>query len=312
MENITESNIEWQDKNYQAVVRKFANGQVEVTTSVVRAMQQWQRAEQWAAQGAELPDDMTPAQLARIDAEKASFRARAASRKVKAREDMDQCEIERLEAQLKADNIARAVRRARQQVRWHCRMLAVDHLLTLTYRENMEDVERLKADWKEFVRRVRLVKPQWEFVAVRERQERGALHLHVAVHGRQDIGLIRRCWYQALGGTGKEQGEATPGQVDVSGPSKRYGSRTAEWKINKLTGYMCKYLDKAFEELDSKGSKRYWNSKGIPEPEVEKIWLSSSSFVDAVVDSHKIFKSLRPWAVSLWASEGYDCIWLAG
>lgn len=315
----TESNIEsqaaempWEDKCYEAVVRRFANGQVEVATTVVRAMERWERAGQWANQGAQLPEDVTEQQLANIEREKASHRAWKAMQKAERMQELEPSEVERLQAIADTENRERAVRRARQQVRWHCRSLAVDHLLTLTYRENMEDVERLKIDWKRFVRLMRETKPNWEFVAVRERQDRGALHLHVAVHGRQDIGLVRRCWYQALGGKGDETGDQTPGQIDVRGPSKRFGSRIQDWKINKLTGYMCKYMDKAFEELESKGSKRYWNSKGVPKPVVEKIWLASSSFVDAVVESHKLFKTMRPWAVSLWASEGYDTIWLAG
>ena len=304
--------LQWQDKNYRATVRRFANGQVEVCTAPVRAMQQWQRAEHWANSGAPLPDDLTDRQLANIEVQKAQYKAYLAYKKAEKMENMTGADLERMESIAKADNLERAVRRARQQIRFHCRQLAVDHLLTLTYRKNVEDVKRLNADWQEFVRLVRKVKPNWQFVACRERQERGALHLHVAVRGRQDIGLLRRSWYKALGGSGNETGEATPGQIDVRGPSKRFGSRTQDWKVQKLAGYMTKYMHKAFEELDAKGSKRYWHSKGIEPPIVEKIWLASSSFVEAIIDSHALLTSHVPHAASLWASEGYDCVWLAG
>ena len=304
--------IPWDEKRYCAVIRRFANGQLEVCTSVVRAMEQWQRTDRWGRGGQVLPEDLTSKQRATIEAEKASYRARRAQRKAEQMEKLSDIDIERMESNARADSIERSIRRARQQVRWHCRMLAVDHLATLTYRENVEDVERLKRDWKEFVRRVRLVKPDWQFVAVRERQDRGALHLHVAVHGRQDLGLLRRCWYQALGGTGRESGEDTPGQIDVRGPSKRFGSRTQDWKINKLTGYMCKYMHKAFEELESKGAKRYWNSRGIEQPQVQRVWLASVDIIEAIKDTHGLLVAEVPRAQSLWASEGYDCVWMAG
>lgn len=303
---------EWQDKNYRATVRRFANGDIEVSTNVVRAMQQWQRADAWGDSAPPLPEGLTDQQYARIEAEKAQYKAWRKLQKAERMQNATEEDIERLEALLKAENIERAVRRARQQIRFHCRQLAVDHLLTLTYRENVEDVARLQRDWKEFVRLVRKVKPVWRFVACRERQGRGALHLHVAVRGRQDINLLRRCWYLALGGTGKETGEDTPGQIDVRGPSKRFGSRTQDWKVQKLSGYMTKYMGKAFEELDAKGSKRYWHSKGIEPPEIERVWLAASSFIDAIKESHAILKAAKPWAANLWASDGYDCIWLAG
>lgn len=303
---------EWQDKNYRATVRRFNNGQVEVSTSVVRAMQQWQRADAWGDSAPALPEGLTDQQYVNIKAQKAHYKAWCAMKRAERMQDATPEDIERLEAGLKADNIDRAVRRARQQIRFHCRQLGVDHLLTLTYRENVEDVMRLQRDWKEFVRLVRKAKPNWQFVACRERQDRGALHLHVAIRGRQDIGLLRRCWYQALGGTGKETGEDTPGQIDVRGPSKRFGSKTQDWKVQKLSGYMTKYMGKAFEELDAKGSKRYWHSKGIEPPQVERIWLASSSFIDAIKESHGLCCAAVGRAVTLWASDRYDCIWLAG
>jgi len=275
-------------------------------------MQQWQASERWQQGGQVLPDDLTDRQTANIEAEKAHYKAWTAMKKVEQLEQMDEAERESLEANAKADNLRRAVTRARQQIRFHCRQLGVDHMVTLTYRHNVEDVEVLKKDWARFVRLVRTKKPNWEFVACRERQERGALHLHIAVRGRQDIGLLRKSWYQALGGSGDETGDETPGQVDVRGPSKRWGARTVDWKVAKLAGYMTKYMHKAFEELEAKGSKRYWHSKGIEAPEVEKVWLASSSFIDAIKDSHALFRAEGVKTAVLWASEGWDCIWLAG
>lgn len=303
---------DWSEKNYQAVIRKFRNGNVEVCTKAVRAMERMAIAQRWLEGAPAMPDNITDSQRDRIMAERASYAARRAARIAEEESNMTAEEVEAKRTEKAADSLARSVRRARQQVRFHCKMLGVDHLLTLTYRENMEDVERLERDWKAFVRLVRKVKPNWQYVACREKQDRGAYHLHVAVVGRQDINLLRRSWYKVLGGTGDERGEDTPGQIDVRGPSKRWGKVTADWKASKLAGYMTKYLHKAFEEIDSKASKRYWSSRGIEKPEVVKVWLASSSFVDAVTDTHTIFRNFAPRTVSLWASEGYECIWISG
>lgn len=61
----------------------------------------------------------------------------------------------------------------------------LDHLLTLTYRENMKDC---RLAWKHFSKFARLIRKrsnhaQWPYIAVQELQERGAVHIHVAVAG---------------------------------------------------------------------------------------------------------------------------------
>ncbi|HCA27958.1 MAG TPA: hypothetical protein DEP05_10055 [Betaproteobacteria bacterium] len=87
-----------------------------------------------------------------------------------------------------------------------------------------------------------------KFVAVRELQERGAIHLHVAVSGRYDIHWLRRAWWLALGhrvqiyydDSGKKHlralikdgGEWVParsdqvmGNIHVKAPSRRWGGK---------------------------------------------------------------------------------------
>lgn len=73
-----------------------------------------------------------------------------------------------------------SARRARRAVRLRCKSLGLDTLLTLTYRENVQDRARVLRDWKEFVRRLRRVLPSFAYVCVLEKQKRGAIHLHFA------------------------------------------------------------------------------------------------------------------------------------
>jgi hypothetical protein len=109
-----------------------------------------------------------------------------------------------------------AGRRAKKQVRLCCKTIGADRMVTLTYRENMMDREKALKHWKEFCRRMSKLK-SFHYVAVIEEQERGALHFHVAVAGRQMYALLRSIWQSILGvGADGEQ----MGQVNVRDPHK--------------------------------------------------------------------------------------------
>jgi len=172
------------------------------------------------------------------------------------------------------ENVVRSIRRAKQAVRWQVQRLEADHLLTLTYRENMQDIDRLKRDFDVFRRLVKARYPEWGYVAAREQQERGAWHLHLAVKGRQDIKYLRTCWYKVLGCLGAV-GLAVLGAVNIKPPTKRF-SDSGHWRSNKLASYLTKYIDKAFDLLE-RSSKRYWSSKGLPQSVVTRYWLAGDA-----------------------------------
>lgn len=268
-------------RDYQCVLRVFANGDVEASTKCIQSLQRMQFARAWLGHNP-----------------------------VKVCMDVEELTDEQ-EAEKAADNRARAVRRARQRVRWLVKSGRFDHMLTLSYRENMTDVKRLKTDWDVFVRAMHAKYPDWKFCAVREYQERGALHLHVACVGKQDIRFIRRCWYKTLGASPEATGDATPGQIDVTGPRRHWGNGGYQWRADKLAGYLTKYLGKAFD-VGEANAKRYWQSKGIEKPVVTKIWLGAASYVGAVVETHGIVTGAAGGVATMWASEGYEAIWMTG
>lgn len=69
---------------------------------------------------------------------------------------------------------------------------ASDRMLTLTYRENRTDARQCHADLPRFLRLVRDALPDdYKYVAVFERQKRGAGHWHLAVAGWQRACLLR-------------------------------------------------------------------------------------------------------------------------
>lgn len=210
-------------------------------------------------------------------------------------------------------NWNRSVRRARQNIRFLCKQLGADRLFTLTYRENIEDRERVKRDFKEFLRLVRLSIPGWQYVAVLERQDRGAYHIHCAVKGFQKIKILRKCWYRALGAAEDATGSDTPGQIDVTSPRSRWGATQRQWDTNKLASYVSKYMHKTFDENSSE-KKRYWRSKELSFPVKHRIWMGAHNVVDMVVEAHGLledFYGLQP-DFGMWLSSDKCNFWIGG
>jgi hypothetical protein len=209
-------------------------------------------------------------------------------------------------------SIRHSLMRTRQTVRHAVKTLGADHMVTLTYRENMQDIDTLKRDWQEYVRLLRAAGEDFQYVMVPELQERGAWHAHIAVKGRIDLDLHRRCWYRALGGTGKETGEDTPGAVNVKGPKKRWrqeGSHGLTWNANKLSAYLTKYISKTFGEA-AKGAKRYWSSKGI-KIDRQCYWLAATSFIDAVVEAYGRLEQMGNSGLDVRIRPDDGVIWLS-
>lgn len=276
-----------QEKNYYLNIREFASGQFEATMNLVKPMSE-ERTRAIVDGLPVVPPCDKPLRFTKLTEEEQEAKDRA--------------------------NLNRAVRRAKQNIRWLCKAMEVDRLLTLTYRQNMEDREQVRRDFQKFLRLVREQEPEWKYVAVLEKQERGAFHIHCAVKGFQRISFIRKCWYQALGGTGNETKEQTPGQVDITSPQKRWGSGMKDWKVEKLAGYLTKYLSKTFDET-AKEKRRYWAAKGIETPEVRRIWVGGSNMFEAIqscLSTLELDCGLTGVDFDWWLSSKLDCLWISG
>ena len=153
----------------------------------------------------------------------------------------------------KEENEARSVRRSKNAVKLKVLAMGFDHLLTLTYRENVTDLSRGKKELARFVRLVHEELPTWKFTGCWEVQKRGAIHWHLAVRGFQNVKLLRACWLRAIGGV------AGAGNIDVSGP--REG-----WSPYSIASYLTKYITKASGAGRGLNEPRYVCSKGIKIP----------------------------------------------
>jgi len=142
-----------------------------------------------------------------------------------------------------------AAKRAKRRVRHKCKLLKAKYMLTLTTREIITDIDRMQRYFQEFVRRIRLV-GNFEYIATHELQQRGALHLHVAVANRQDYKLLWSIWHRVVG-----EGQ---GRVHVTSGNKKAS-------VNRIASYISKYISKSFQDGEL-NKRRYWASKGIGEP----------------------------------------------
>lgn len=204
------------------------------------------------------------------------------------------------------DNIRRAAQRAKQGVQFAVRQIQADHMLTIHTRENIQDRDVFFENFTRFIRLVRekdyingqlvtrSIKRHFPFVAVPELQDRGAYHMHIACVGKQDLNLLRACWYVALGGSPSDKGADVRGQIDVTSQKKMFGTASEKFKTMKLVNYLTKYISKGFTQDDRVGEKRYSKARDIEPPKQLKQYLlacfsnGQQDFVDAIQETISI------------------------
>lgn len=89
---------------------------------------------------------------------------------------------------------ARVGRRRYTRVRRLVMASGCDHLLTLTFHQNVTDLDLAWSCWRAFVREVRKRWPGFVYIVTWERQRRGAIHFHAAVKGFYPVQALRAIW----------------------------------------------------------------------------------------------------------------------
>lgn len=164
-----------------------------------------------------------------------------------------------------AKNRERSSRRAKTKVRRLCKNRGLSVMLTLTYRENMLDRERMARDFDVFVKRLRRVVPDFQYVCVFERQKRGAWHAHIAVprvlsHYLHKGALVRS--YDFLRSVWRAVVGSDNGNVDVSRNKRIMRSSS------RLAAYIAKYIGKGFGDSDDGGDSYRASGRDLPPPVV--------------------------------------------
>jgi hypothetical protein len=190
-------------------------------------------------------------------------------------------------SEAREENRDRAASRARSEVRRAILALHPDRMLTLTYRENVTDFVRASDDFSAFMRRLRRFYPRLRYVAVPERQKRGAWHWHIALQGWLDVNIARRAWLDTIAGSGN---------VDMS-LSNRWRSPNRQGSpvesMLRLASYLAKYVGKAIgEESLALNARSYRVCKGLKVPVIRIPLTSSRSAAQAGAACRQIMADL--------------------
>lgn len=152
-------------------------------------------------------------------------------------------------------------RRSRTAVRRRILSMCADRLLTLTFKENLTDIDQAWNCFKYFIKLMRWRYKNFCYVAVPEEQKRGAIHFHLAVEGYYHANTVRKFWHRAVGKWG--------GNIDITSPRK---AGKNSWNPKRIAAYLSKYLTKT-ETVDF-NRRRYSSGGNIKIPEPIKGWLA--------------------------------------
>jgi hypothetical protein len=183
----------------------------------------------------------------------------------------------------------RDLKTAAQRAQTACRRVikaeGFDELLTATYRENQTSREVCKGHFKELVRRAkRALGGEFRYCASFERQDRGAMHIHIACHKLPKHGhykgvkipawrLLTVIWRDIVG--------ADNGLVFVGGKKKWSKGRRKNLSAAKMASYVSKYIMKDYSESPA-GSNRYSRSNAIEVPKPVHVRLVGVDLADAI------------------------------
>lgn len=208
--------------------------------------------------------------------------------------------------EMNPEDLIRCATRAKKMVRWSCKMMGADRILTLTSRRYMITVED---GWKALREFNRLMSAhfgeRWSYVAVPELhpENKDHFHFHLAIFGRYPVDIVRDLWRRALWKAFPHAPiEESPGNIDIN-----YRRRT---NINKLARYISKYLTKD-TEAGFIHAKRYEKSRNIPKP------VRTSLYFDAMASDYDIIRKVQEVSGGAltfnpdWVHRaGYEVLWI--
>jgi hypothetical protein len=202
--------------------------------------------------------------------------------------------------------LEKSVKRSRTTVRRKCLALQADRMLTLTFRDNVTDLSDAWKCLKYFTKLMRWrYGDQWAYIAVPERQKRGAVHFHLAIRGFYNVRTLRRLWLRAAG--------HREGNIDITSPRK-HGHN--DWNPSLIAAYLAKYMGKGMSEDDKYedggfNKKRYSSGGGIVVPAPINGWLAIGAATHSVL--HRVVENMtRKDVRNFNESKGYfDIIYIS-
>jgi hypothetical protein len=187
---------------------------------------------------------------------------------------------------LSEDDKRRSLSRTKTTLYDSIRQIQADRLLTLTVRENIQDLPTFQSLVKRFLRATRRLPLRFEYVLVFEQQKRGAWHVHMAIKGFKDVRVLRRLWWSIVG--------KGMGNIDISYKPQ---------KPHNLCRYLSKYVAKNCDEVGY-NKKRYWRSDDIGGPAKVRFYFRAQTVSEAIGEVQIVCMALgiKTPEKSLWVS----------
>jgi len=148
------------------------------------------------------------------------------------------------------ENIRRRIYRVKRDIKRLALANQLYRLMTLTFRENVTDVDEADRYFNKYMYALRVRGYKLEYIMVRERQERGAIHYHVLISDYLPFRIAFEMWNSVV------------------------GSGSVNFKYVGIKGifYCIKYIEKAIEDNVFVGGRGYAKkvysvSHGLKRPE---------------------------------------------
>lgn len=123
--------------------------------------------------------------------------------------------------------------------------------ITLTYKKNMQDIESSNENLKKFIQKMKRRQKDFQYVAVMEFQQRGAIHYHMLTN--------YKCEWNTL--------DELQSHERVLGEVWGHGFVDIGYKKSDNAGaYLIKYMTKDNDDERLNGKKRYFFSRSLVQP----------------------------------------------
>lgn len=199
--------------------------------------------------------------------------------------DLDLRKVNKSNKKTKQDKVKKIEERSIIRSKLSCQRIAKANMnvwksfITLTFKDNLKDINTADKRLKYFLTKIRRVKKDFKYLGIREFQKRGAIHYHILTNIACDSFIIPKREKKHLYNPNTKQ------YKDLEYYDIKYwldGFSSAEPitdDAKKIVGYISKYMTK---DIDQRlfGYRRYFYSKNLIMPITSYINTTSEKDVD--------------------------------
>lgn len=182
------------------------------------------------------------------------------------------------------DNLTRTRRNIKRLINSNPDM---NKFITLTFAENVQDINDANYEFKKFVQRLKFHYGSFKYLAVIEFQKRGAVHYHlVSSLPIPDFEILDSFYFV----NGKKKRKKTKKQKEFEIKfSKQFWQNgfvdcTTVKNCTNLGAYLCKYLGKETNELLYKKKKFFYSKNTLDKP----LEIIDKTAIDIIFKAYKI------------------------